>query len=191
MFGNLGADQLNDDVFESKRGRVASEIIYTVFSEDEDEDDQSTYLSGGEDEAQNECEEEEGQSDHENSQGSWCSQASPMPTPMPAPMPKPDICSHEQVPQMWLQLKNRNSSDGHYLTKTMAILPAIVDQNPFYKQHVGKCIFPFVQAMLCLDSRAAPKVTGMLIELPIDEIRAFMQNYETLSKLVDQAMDML
>lgn len=162
------------------RGRVASEIIYTVFSEDEEEEDQSTYLSG-EDEDQDECED----SDHVNSQVSWCSQASPMPTPMPAPMPKPENCQSEQVPQMWLQLKNRNSSDGHYLSQTMAILPAIVDQNPFYKQHVGKCIFPFVKEMLCLESNFAPKVTGMLLELPISEVRAFMQNYESLSNLVD------
>lgn len=115
-----------------------------------------------------------------------------MPAPMPAPMPKPANCEGaDKVPQMWLELKSRNSSDGHYLKQTMAILPAIVEENIFYKQHVGTCIFPFVKEMLGLEAHRAPKITGMLIDLPIGQVRDFMQDYERLAIWVDEASEML
>ena len=115
-----------------------------------------------------------------------------MPTPMPAPMPMPDACdSAEKAPQMWLQLKNRNSSDGHYLKQTMAILPAIVQENIFYKQHVGTCIFPFVESILGLEAQKAPKVTGMLLELQIEEVRKFMQDYACLQSYVQTASSLI
>lgn len=63
----------------------------------------------------------------------------------------------------------------------MPLMPAIVEQNIFYKQHVGQCIFTAVENLLGLDSQMAPKVTGMLIELPIEEVRIFLQDYQVLS----------
>jgi len=118
-----------EDYYQPARGRIESEkILFTGdnVSEQQSSEDNSTYLSDQE------------QSDPNESATSGYSKASPMPTPMPAPMQKPEETSNEgKAPQMWLQLKTRNSADGHYLARTMPLLPAIVEQNIFYKQHVG------------------------------------------------------
>ena len=50
----------------------------------------------------------------------------------------------------------------------MLILNAIVEENPNRKQHVGSVIHPFVQRIV---GKQAPKITGMLIDLPLDSIR--------------------
>jgi hypothetical protein len=98
--------------------------------------------------------------------------AQPMPTAQ-AQMPKVQPGSVEQA----------------YLTKTMPIIAAIVAENPSYQQHVGSCIFPFVQN-IC-GAEFAPKITGMLIDLPIFEIHLYMKDYSVLSERVMQAKDLL
>ena len=40
-------------------------------------------------------------------------------------------------------------------------------------------------------SEAAPKVTGMLIDLPIDEIKAYLQDYGMFGVKVQEALNML
>jgi hypothetical protein len=76
-----------------------------------------------------------------------------------------------------------------YLAKTMPILPAILSENPNYQQHVGSCIFPYVQSVCGPD--LAPKITGMLIDLPITEIHAFMKDYYVMVERIRQAKDLL
>jgi len=76
-----------------------------------------------------------------------------------------------------------------YLGKTMQIIRAIVKENPNYQQIVGSCIFSFVQ-QIC-GAEYAPKITGMLIDLPIFEIHAFMKDYSVLSERVKQAKELL
>jgi Poly-adenylate binding protein, unique domain len=50
----------------------------------------------------------------------------------------------------------------------MPIYAAITEINPSYKQIVGSTIFEFVTRLA--GQQYAPKITGMLIDLPIVEI---------------------
>ena len=116
---------------------------------------------------------------NQNLQGNAMPQAQQMPPAMnassgPAMMP---------APQMNMNTKDETSQS--YLAKTMPILPAILAENPSYQQHVGSCIFPFVQQVCGPD--LAPKITGMLIDLPIAEIHAFMKDYKVMCERIRQA----
>jgi len=50
-------------------------------------------------------------------------------------------------------------------------LPLIVPENPDYKDAAGTALLRYV--WLIIGARA-PKITGMLIDLPIDDIRTIM-----------------
>ena len=58
---------------------------------------------------------------------------------------------------------------------TVPILGAVTEQNPNYKQTVGGIIFEYVQKLV---NEFAPKVTGMLIDLPVPEIQKYLVNFE-------------
>ena len=60
--------------------------------------------------------------------------------------------------------------------------------NPAYKQTVGGAIFEFVQSLV---ESFAPKVTGMLIELPVPEIQKYMVNFDHFLLRVFQARKLL
>lgn len=53
-----------------------------------------------------------------------------------------------------------------YLNQTQNLLPSLVPNNKVYKQKVGECIFPFVGNLA--PKNRVPKITGMLIELPLE-----------------------
>lgn len=55
-----------------------------------------------------------------------------------------------------------------YLAATLQILPAVVPQNPNYKAQVGEIIYEYVEKIA--GESKAPKITGMLIDLPLEEI---------------------
>ena len=71
---------------------------------------------------------------------------------------------------------------------TSQILPAIVAENPNYKQQVGTVIYEFVNKLV---GEKAPKITGMLIDLPISDIQLIMQNYDLFKTRVAQASELL
>lgn len=75
-----------------------------------------------------------------------------------------------------------------YLGKTLPLIGAVVVQNPQYKNQVGEAIYEFVEQ---LAGENAPKVTGMLIDLPIEEIRQFMQDYNRFQDKVNEANQLL
>ena len=54
--------------------------------------------------------------------------------------------------------------------------------NPVYKKQVGEAIYGFVLGYI--GPEHAPKVTGMLIDLPINDIGGFLINYDTFIKRV-------
>ena len=83
----------------------------------------------------------------------------------------------------------KDAESAAYLARTMPIVPAIIAENPNYQQHVGSCIFPFVQPVC--GSEMAPKITGMLIDLPIPEIHAYLKSHQTLVERINQAKDLL
>lgn len=49
----------------------------------------------------------------------------------------------------------------------MPIIEGVTKENPYYKQQVGTAIYDFV---LALKGEKAPKITGMLIDLSLNEI---------------------
>jgi hypothetical protein len=55
-------------------------------------------------------------------------------------------------------------------------LPSVQDKNPYYKEQVGNLIYSFAE-MICGGDKA-PKVTGMLIELPVEQIRQYLGSFE-------------
>lgn len=103
----------------------------------------------------------------------------PMPTAMPAAMPGAPA-------QNMLQITPSNDPmSAEFYAKTMPIYAAITEINPSYKQTVGSTIFEFVTKMV--GNTNAPKITGMLIDLPIIEIQRFVTNFDLLAQRVNQA----
>ena len=73
---------------------------------------------------------------------------------------------------------------GHPLAEsfykvTMPIINCIIEMNPNYKVTAGDAIFAFVSKLIGPDG--APKVTGMLIGLPVAEIQKFFCNFDLFS----------
>ena len=76
-----------------------------------------------------------------------------------------------------------------YMQATSRLLPSVTEKNPFLKPKVGEAIFPFIRNMV--GDERAPKITGMLIELPIDQIKAYMSNFDNFHCKVKEASDLI
>ena len=77
----------------------------------------------------------------------------------------------------------------YYLSRSIQIVHAVVPNNPNYRGQVGEVIFEFVEKIA--GEEKAPKITGMLIDLPIEEIRQYLQNYDKLEEKVREANNLL
>ena len=75
-----------------------------------------------------------------------------------------------------------------YLMRCAPLVKGVVVQNKYYKQQVGTEIFGFVQQ---LKGPKAPKITGMLIDLAIDEIHKILQNFQHFVMRVNQADELI
>jgi len=73
--------------------------------------------------------------------------------------------------------------------KSMPILPAADPRNPNLKAQVGEIIYEFVEKLA--GEEKAPKITGMLIDLPIEEIRGYLSDYAKLEEKVREANNLL
>jgi len=118
-------------------------------------------------------------------------QAQQMPAAMSQPMPAAMPSAMPGAPaQNMLQITPSNDPlSSEFYAKTMPIYAAITEINPSYKQTVGSTIFEFVTKMV--GNTNAPKITGMLIDLPIIEIQRFVLNFDLLSQRVNQAQTLL
>jgi hypothetical protein len=72
-----------------------------------------------------------------------------------------------------------------YFNATSKIFASVQEKNPYYKEQVGHAIYDFVN-MIC-GEKTAPKVTGMLIELSIDQIKQYLGSYEALQVRANEA----
>ena len=70
-----------------------------------------------------------------------------------------------------------------------AVVPGVVAENAQYKELVGENIYKFVEKQIGPDS--APKVTGMLIDVPMDEIIEYLTDFEKFKVKVTQALNLL
>ena len=76
-----------------------------------------------------------------------------------------------------------------YQLAASKFLPAINERNPHMKDQVGNTIWDYV-LHLCGPEKC-PKITGMLIELPVEQIKQFMSSYEALQMKVNEANQLL
>ena len=120
----------------------------------------------------------------------------PMPMPgMPQPqrmMPKPPMPSAPQPGPGGMQQhpgQQMNATVQRYLQATQKLLPAITEKNPHMRDQVGGIIFEYIKLMVPIER--VPKITGMLIELPIDMIMQYMMSFEALQAKVNEANTMI
>merc|ERR1712166_30396 len=69
------------------------------------------------------------------------------------------------------------------------LLPSVMERNPYLKEQVGQCIYDFVQKIIGVEK--APKITGMLIELPVAQIREYLASLDALKVKVSEANNLL
>ena len=102
----------------------------------------------------------------------------PMPPMMPpqAPMGQPGMQASSPIA-------------AQYLGVTSKLIPSITERNPYLKERVGEAIFPFIKNLVGNDR--VPKITGMLIELPVEQIKQYMCSYENLCCKVKEADDLI
>lgn len=77
------------------------------------------------------------------------------------------------------------SPQQRYFASCQRLLPSVQERNPLLKDQVGQAIFEYVNMMVAPER--APKITGMLIELPVDQIKQYMQSLDALKHKVDEA----
>lgn len=75
-----------------------------------------------------------------------------------------------------------------YIMACSQIINAVVPENPNYKDQVGTVLYEYIQQIV---GAKAPKVTGMLIDLPIEDIKHVMQDWSLLNTRVQQAHELL
>lgn len=101
-------------------------------------------------------------------------------------MPQPSSMQGMPGPQV---TPSNDPNSNQFYAKTMPIYAAITEINPNYKNTVGGAIFHFVTQIV--GQEYGPKVTGMLIDLPIGEIQKFVTNYDLFQQRVQQAQQLL
>ena len=92
---------------------------------------------------------------------------------------------HQQPPQVSQQM----TIEQRYLVSCSQLIFAVVPENPQYKEQVGTLLFDYIKHIS--GNEMAPKITGMLIDLPIEDIKMIMQDWGLLQTRVQQASDML
>jgi hypothetical protein len=81
------------------------------------------------------------------------------------------------------------TKEQEYLSRTQQIIPSVQERNPHLKDTVGHLIYSYVEEIV--GTNKAPKITGMLIELPVAQIKQYMQSYDALQHRVMEAEQLL
>ena len=69
------------------------------------------------------------------------------------------------------------------------LLPSVQERNQYLKEHVGHLIYDYIQKII--GGEKAPKITGMLIELPVPQIREYLGSLDHLKLKVEEANNLL
>merc|ERR1719460_1269693 len=107
--------------------------------------------------------------------------------PMGAPMPQP--ANGMMPPQPGAPGAPTNPIAAQYQQVAMKISAQISEKNPYLKERVGEAIFPFIKNLV--GNERVPKITGMLIELPVEQIKQYMFSYDNLVMKVKEADDLI
>jgi len=75
------------------------------------------------------------------------------------------------------------------LQKSLPIIAGVNPNNLNYKQQVGETIYEWVERIAGEDK--APKITGMLLDLPLEEIVGYLKDYVKLEEKVREAATLL
>jgi hypothetical protein len=77
---------------------------------------------------------------------------------------------------------------ANYNARGFGLLPAIVPENPNYKDLVGNFIYEYVEKLV---GNRVGKITGMLISLTIEEIKACLYDFTKLKQKTEEAVTLL
>jgi hypothetical protein len=94
------------------------------------------------------------------------------------------IAGGPQAPMM-----NQDPMINAYNQRGFTLLPAITPENPNYKSMVGDFIFDYVEKFV--GPERAPKITGMLIDLHMEEIKAYLYDFSKLYQKIGEAVALL
>jgi len=72
-----------------------------------------------------------------------------------------------------------------YMMNAQKLLPSVTERNRYLKDQVGHLIFDYVN--MIIGAEKAPKITGMLIELPVQQIKEYLVSFEALQMKVQEA----
>merc|ERR1711935_412824 len=111
----------------------------------------------------------------------------PQAMPQVQQMP-PQAMPPQQQQQMQVPQQNMTKSQ-QYLMKTQSIIGSVQERNPHLADQVGNMIYEFVEGLV--GAQKAPKITGMLIQLPVFQIKQYMTSYEALQHRVMEAEQLL
>lgn len=76
-----------------------------------------------------------------------------------------------------------------YVHDAQKIINSVQERNPYLKDQVGHLIFDYVQMLA--GPEKAPKITGMLIELQVPQIKQYLSSFEALQMRVEEASRLL
>ena len=110
-----------------------------------------------------------------------------------APM-VPQILPSHSAPQTMVihgftPLVSNDPYANEYNVKGCSFMPAVNPQNPNYKNMIGEFIYEYVEKFV--GEERAPKVTGMLIDLPTDEIKGYLYDFTKLHQKANEAVNVL
>ena len=98
------------------------------------------------------------------------------PVPVAAQTSAPQVVIASSSGATYLQ--SADPKVNAYNQKGFSYLPAVFPENPNLKQMVGEFIYSYVEEFV--GENLAPKITGMLIDLPIEDIKAYLYDFNRL-----------
>lgn len=115
-------------------------------------------------------------------------------TQMPQPPPASNTMGGGMPPQpmqntMGGGMGQAPSRKQQYELQTQRLIPACVEQNVHLQEQVGQCVYDYIHQLV--GPEQAPKITGMLIDLPIPQQKQFLMSYENLQAKVHEAQEHL
>ncbi len=116
-------------------------------------------------------------------------QQGPIPQPVQQPAPQVAQPTGFTIKGDLQPLAHPDPYVNAYNSNGFNMLPVVVPGNPNLKQQVGEFIYEYVEKIAGEDQ--APKVTGMLIDLPNDEIKGYLYDFARLNQKIIEALHIL
>ena len=117
----------------------------------------------------------------------------PQPAGMPQPgMPQPGMPQQPGMQQMRPgppQPPMPAGPGANYQAQAYKLIPSVTEKNPYLKEQVGHLIYDFVQGIIGVEK--APKITGMLIDLPEAELNFSISQWNHFEQKVMSALQLI